>query len=98
MEGWGPEVLHCVLGFPRNKGDAVLGAVVKRPQGQGSTWDFPQEGITLGRVPRAGQSLTGSVEGHLIHMAVSSSSLPDSIPAWPTAVRMSSSEGISCSA
>lgn len=42
MEGWGPEVLHCVLGFPRNKRDAVLGAMVKRLQGQGVPGIFPK--------------------------------------------------------
>ena len=42
VEGWGPEVAHCVPGFPRNKGDAVLGAVVKRQQGQGEPGIFPK--------------------------------------------------------
>lgn len=42
VEGWGPEVPHCVPGFPRSKGDAVLGTVVKRQQRQGVPGIFPK--------------------------------------------------------
>lgn len=71
MEGWGPEVPHCVPGFPRSKGDAVLGTVVKRQQGQ-EYLEFSPRGCNTGESARGRQSLTGSVEGYLIHMAMSS--------------------------